>query len=475
MMALVDTDVVTRFAFQGSIDPLTKYNAALGSSVKILAVSTTAVLGSMAAFSTWVTTISRGEDALGQLSRQTDVAVEFIGEMSYAAEQNGSSAQAMQSSIQSLSQKIGEAATRGSEDFSRLGLSVRDAQGNIKTADQVMMDFNKRVLELNLGRQQTQDLASRLGIDQSLVQLLSKSGDEIAQLRARAVELGRTTTTQSDMFLKYNDTLNTLHRSFEGLKVQIAVSAIPQLQELARTMTEWVVKNSEQVVKVFGRLVEFGGVMTASFQRMLPVLGLLAAGFIAWKLATMGVVVAMNLLAKTAIIAALMAIYLVVDDLMSAFSGGNSVLADFYENLFDRDIVEDLKMAFAFINTHVLEPTIAGFQMLWSTLQNVWQMLTSVGKAIRGMGSGVLKFIGIGGDDKTTPSAETQINAPQMDARQLMSNATSNTNNNSNVTVNQQVRMDVSSTDPVRTGEEAASALNRQTEDAFQQAGRSAR
>src|SRR5690554_4440749 len=102
-MALINTDVVTKFAFQGSIDPLTKYNATLGNSVKLLAASTAAISASMAAFSAWVVSISRAQDATGQLARQTGVSVEALNELGYAAEQNGSSLAAMESTISSLS------------------------------------------------------------------------------------------------------------------------------------------------------------------------------------------------------------------------------------------------------------------------------------------------------------------------------------------------------------------------------------
>ncbi len=92
-----------------------------------------AALG-MAAFAVakWASGVSQSLQPLFDLSEQTGVAVASIQELSFVAEQSGSSAQALESSLSGLGAKIGEAAQKGSEDFSRLGISVRDANGHVK-------------------------------------------------------------------------------------------------------------------------------------------------------------------------------------------------------------------------------------------------------------------------------------------------------------------------------------------------------
>jgi hypothetical protein len=61
--------------------------------------------------------------------------------------------------------KIGDAAQKGSDDFARLGISVRDSNGQIKTADVILSEVSKRFNDLNLSMQEQQSFASALGID----------------------------------------------------------------------------------------------------------------------------------------------------------------------------------------------------------------------------------------------------------------------------------------------------------------------
>jgi len=463
-MAIVNTDVVTRFAFQGSIEPLTKYNATLSNSIKFIAASTVAISASMTAFTVWIQGISKANDALGQMSRTTGVSVEVMGELGYAALQNGSNIGAITSSMSALSQKIGEASLKGSEDFARLGISIYDTSGRLKTADKVFLDFQKRVHQLKLSQQQTQDFASKLGIDQSLVQLLSKSSSEMDELRKKAIALGRVTTAQSDSMLAYNDTVATMGFALDNLKAQIAVAVIPQLQELARTFTQWVVANADKVVAAFKGIVEFGKALMDSVKRMSPLLLTLAAGLLVVKVATMGLAGAMKALSAIPVIALITGVYLVIDDLITAFDGGKSVISGFYKDLFDRDVVEDLKTAFKFINENVLAPTINGFKQLWEIVKSVWEVLSKVGSAMSSFGGAVLNFAGIGGDQ----SAQMQPSA-----KQLMSSGGGTSSSSS--TVNQNVTIDVKSNDPVRAGQEVVNQLNQQTESAYYQAGRGAR
>ena len=52
--------------------------------------------------------------------------------LSWLSVVNGSSLEDMQSSLEGLNEKIGEAAIQGSEAFNRLGINIRMANGEVK-------------------------------------------------------------------------------------------------------------------------------------------------------------------------------------------------------------------------------------------------------------------------------------------------------------------------------------------------------
>lgn len=500
-MATVTNDIVTRFAFEGNLSPLGDFNSQMADGVKFMAVFAAALAGTGIAISKWATDISQGEDALGQLSRNTGVSVEAIGELSHAANMTGSSADALQSSISSLSQKIGEASITGSEDFARIGISVRGASGQIKKADQVLLELAGRVK--GLSREQTQDFASRLGIDESLVQLLQTSSGGIAAFRQEAIALGRTTTEQSDKMLAYNDSVKKMNTAFDGLKVQLTVGLIPKLQELAEGMTTWLVQSSEDLVAAFVEVRDFTLIVMESLNRMIPVFVAVGIGIIALKIQAIGLMGVLSLFSKLPIILVLTGLYLIFDDLMTAFNGGESVIGKVYNALTGgRSIIEDINTAFTalaiginalwatlskigeiFISVgksivglfskiangkSVVGDMVEAFDPFLEKIKSVWDILSNIAKAVANIGSASIDFVAgfFGGDDDGM--AQNKI-APSM------SGMYSKNQGMIGATVNNNTTIEIRTNDPVRAGQEVASALSRQTEDAYIQSGVSPR
>ena len=239
-MAVVN-ELVTRFDFEGNLSPLAEFNSMLGSGIKIGAAfvgSVTAITGAIFAFS------KAAFDAIDptiQLSRTTGVAVEAIQELGFVASVSGSNLEAVQTSMQGLSEKIGEAAVRGNEDFQRLGINVRDAAGNVKGADRVLEELRGKFRGLSQAEQI--GFAQRLGIDRSLIQLLNRTGSEMDSLRARARALGVVTKEQGDLIADVNDSYTILGFAFDGLKRDIALGIAPEMKDFATVITDLIADN----------------------------------------------------------------------------------------------------------------------------------------------------------------------------------------------------------------------------------------
>lgn len=508
-MATVTNDIVTRFAFEGNLSPLGDFNSQMADGVKFMAVFAAALAGTGIAISKWATDISQGEDAVGQLARNTGVSVEAIGELSHAADMTGSSAGALRSSISSLSQKIGEASITGSEDFARIGISVRGASGQIKKADQVLLELAGRVK--GLSREQTQDFASRLGIDESLVQLLQTSSGGIAAFRQEAIALGRTTTEQSNKMLAYNDSVKKMNTAFDGLKVQLTVGLIPKLQDLAEGMTTWLVQSSEDLVAAFVEVRDLTLIVMESLNRMIPVFAAVGIAIVALKIQAMGLMGVLGLFSKLPIILVLTGLYLIVDDLMTAFSGGESVIGKVYDALSGgRSIVDDMESAFnalarginalwgtltkigkilvsmaegivKFFGKIARGESIVGdltgaFDAFLGKIKPVWDIISKIATAVASMGSASIDFIAsfFGGDDDNM--AENKL-APSLSGmyKSHQGMLGSPTTNNKNANITNQTSIEIRTSDPVRAGEEVVNALSRQTEDAYIQSGVSPR
>ena len=369
------TELITKFSFEGSTSPLRNYNTSLGKSVKLLG-SMGAALG-MAAFAVakWASGVSQSLQPLFDLSEQTGVAVASIQELSFVAEQSGSSAQALESSLSSFSAKIGEAAQKGSEDFTRLGISVRDnVTGEVKKADELLIELGKRFKEKNLSIPEQQGFAEALGIDSSLISMLRQTSAETEKLKQRARDLGITLSPEDIKGLKeYNESIAEMDAAMSGLKNKIAVAIVPELEDLAESFSDLLAENQEWIVEGVEATVELVVDLVDALKRLAPFILATGAAFAVATIGTAGFATALGLVFSPA--AGLIAALLILDDLIVAFHGGNSLIANLFQELLGFDIQP------------VLKTIVSGFK-------EAFKVVTEL---VTGVVSGIVKiFSGIG-------------------------------------------------------------------------------
>lgn len=428
-MGTVVNDLVTKFSFEGSIGPLDDYNESLTGSVALLGGMLIALNASAAAFAFWADGVLTGVDSLSALSKQTDVSVAKIQELNFAAEQTQSSAAAVESTIRGLTGTIGTAAQKGSEDFSRLGISVRDANGNIKNADVILDEVSQRFQTLGLSMKEQEHFASALGIDTSLLQLMNKTSSEMGAMRDRARELGVLTAEQTEQAAMYKQSLNAMWFGLNSVKQLIAIGVAPELSRMAENFTQLLADNKDWIVEGIQFSVEWIGNFIAAFNRLLPVFALIGAGFLLMKISALGFGAAMGLVFSPVVLitAGIIAMLAIIDDLIVAFSGGESVIASFFQNAFDFDIVE----------------------AMISTLETLKQSL-----------SGVAGFFGFGVD------AGSSVNTQQAAIPQGAFSDVPTLPGADNRQVNQTNTIQINTNDPEAAGRAVENSLQRQLDNA---------
>lgn len=393
-MAVVN-EVVTNFSFTGDLKPQRDFNAGLGSSIKLLAGMAAGIQVAAAGMFAWATSVFNSIDPMVQLQRETGVAIETIQQLSYVASVNGSSAQAMQSSIEGLSRTIGDASRdlgRGRQAFDDLGISIRDTEGNLKSADVVMDELRQRFNALGMSMDERRSIAASLGIDSSLIQTLSLTNEQMDTLQDRAQRLGIVTSEQADAVADYNDSLTTLRFAMTGIQNIVAVGFAPMMGDMVDRFVNVLEANQEWIVN---GLTWLGEVVTATagmIQRMWPVLLAIAGAFVFAKVAAVGfgTVLGVVLSPVVLITAAIVAVILIIDDLIVAMQGGQSIIADFFMSFFGIDIAP------------ALQAVLDGFMWLVGAIMDLFQPLIdtimhlfdAVVSAFRGDWSGALDSLG---------------------------------------------------------------------------------
>lgn len=489
-MAVV-SELVSKFSFIGSLTPQKEFNANLKLSVGLLAGAAAGLAAAAGGFFAWTSSVLDTIDPLAQLNRETGVAVEQIQALGFAASVNGSSADALSGSFREMSKRLGEFVQTGGgpakEIIEQLGISVRDAAGNVRSADDVFLGLSDTLQ--GMSRAEQANVLDKLGIDQSLIQLVSLSSEEVGKLTDRARSLGIVTQEQADSAAAFNDSLTTLKFGLSGIQNAVAVGFAPALTDLTNRFIGFLEANQDLIRDGLTWLGEVLQSVMGFIERMTPIALVAAAAFVAWQLATGGLVAILGVLLSPVVLitAGIVALLLIVDDLIVAFNGGQSVIRDFFMEFLGFDIVPIMQgivdgfMWMIDTVSGLLEPWFAALGGLFSAVVNVFKgdftgalddlkgAFASFGQFVLGIVSGllpdwVLKYIG---SDEVPPAGLSPGDAMAIGGN--VSNSISSSN------IEQQVQINVNSSDPKQAGAAVNDALQEQLRNAKTQANRGGR
>lgn len=416
-MAVVN-ELVTKFSFTGDLAPQREFNENLKLSLGLLAGVGAAIVGAAGGVFAFVASTTQAADALTDMNAETGISVESIQELGFAAEMSGSSAEAMTASLAGLSKVAGDAARglgRGKKAFEELGISVKDAGGNVKTADVLFNELRDSFDRLGTDMSTQKSIIASLGLDPSTLQLLNSSSEEVALLTQRARDLGIVTTEQAEAAAAFQDSLGVAKFAVSALSQQIAINLAPSTQKITDGFTEFLVANKDLIkdgLQYLGEVIT----STAGFiGRMAPLVLALGAAFVVAQLATGGFAAIMGFVLSPVVLitAAIVALLLIVDDLLTALDGGQSVIADFFMEFFGWDIVpvlqgivdgfkamfaQLLSLAQPFFDAfgQLFDAVILAFRGDWSgALDSLLGAFNSAGEGIKNIFLGLFNFINV--------------------------------------------------------------------------------
>ena len=375
-MAIVN-EIVTKFSFLGSLTPQRTFNENLTSSIKLMSGMVAGLGAAGAAMFGWAHSVFAGIDPLVQLSRETGVAVQAMSELGYVASVNGSNLDAVKSSMIELTKRMGEfentGTGRAAESIKLLGLNFRDASGKMKTADMVMLDLQDKMR--GLSNAEKISFMNKLGIDRSLLQMMNLTGEQIDKLRERARKFGTVTQDQGNNVADYNDALTTLRYGLSAVQKTVAVGFAPAMTRLVESFTDLLAANKDWIVNGLIRLGKVTAGVIDMLRRMWPAITAIGVAFGISKIAAFGFIKALGIIFSPVVLitAAIAAVILIVDDLIVAFRGGQSVIKDFFDS-FGIDIVGILRPVVNAISTAfddmilIFSPLIDSIKSLFSAV-----------------------------------------------------------------------------------------------------------
>ena len=186
---------------------------------------------SVGALGAWVKSAINAADEMSKLSQKAGVAVKDVAGLQLAFRQSGLEAGTLQSSMAKLNKGIAD----GNKAFEAMGVGVRNADGSLKSARQVLGDVADRFATYKDGAEKArlaQELFGKAGAD--MIPLLNGGAAALDEFDAMAQKLGLTmdaqTTKQAE---KFNDTLDLIGQGVQGVGRQVAAQLLPTLSGLA--------------------------------------------------------------------------------------------------------------------------------------------------------------------------------------------------------------------------------------------------
>lgn len=182
-------------------------------------------------------------------SQKTGLSAESLSAMKFAAEQSGTSLDAITNAAARLAKTIGDAANGSKEAAAKIKQFGLEPQEALKDLDVTLAAVFKRILDARPGVEQlalAQAAFGRSGAD--LLPFLKSFDGDLAALVKRAKELGVTIDNDAARAAdEFGDQLDTLNAQLAGVGRTIGVELLPIFNEFARDISQFLKDNQGQV------------------------------------------------------------------------------------------------------------------------------------------------------------------------------------------------------------------------------------
>ena len=174
-------------------------------------------------------------DRIDKMSQKIGISRQSFQELDYVMSQSGASIESMQIGMKSLRSNM-SAATKGGKEqaatFKRLGVSIKDANGKMRSQEDVMFDTLVALQNVDDETERATlatELFGKAGLE--LMPMLNDTSVSIDDMRKRAHELGLVMDDDAvDAGVKLGDTLDDVKKSFSAIVTKIGVEFFPLVQ-----------------------------------------------------------------------------------------------------------------------------------------------------------------------------------------------------------------------------------------------------
>lgn len=297
--------------------------------------------------------------AIEHSSQMLGVGVEDLQAFQYAAQTTGLNAEEATNGLGFLNKAIGEATGGNAEaakTFAQLGVSLKNADGTARPLSEVIGDVADGFAKTdNQGKKTVAAMALFGRSGRSLIPLLSKGREGVQGLYDEFDRLGGGLSEDFIATAEESEhSMVKLKTAARGLSSEIGAALLPYVSDLASSVAEGVArfrewtKNSHLVRNALITLAAIAGILV-----------------ITWGILNIEILL---------VVAALALLALAVDDVITFFEGGDSLLGRFLDKLYglggSKKIAQDLRDAWKEVSE--------AFGKLWDAIKELGPTLSDL-------------------------------------------------------------------------------------------------
>ena len=186
-------------------------------------------------------------DTIDKASFRSGLGAENLQRIKYAAEQSGASLDNIEKSAKKVNDRLGEVSEGNkttAEMFEKLGVAVYDADGNMRSSDEVYNDILLKLADMGDTAEATAigtDLFGKAFTD--LKPLLAAGSDGITDLMDNADALGIVMSQENvTAGVKFGDTMADVKSAVSGAVRSVGTALLPSFQKFADKLIEMIPK-----------------------------------------------------------------------------------------------------------------------------------------------------------------------------------------------------------------------------------------
>ena len=386
--------------FDAGMESAKKRMETVGASMQKVGAGLSAV---GAGFALALSSVLESADKIGKASGAIGVDVERLQGWFYAAETAaGVSSDSMVKMFGKLSDAIDDAGSGGKtygDIFKQMGIAVKDSEGNLLSADEVLLQLADRFAQGKVGVEEMAAVQGLLGGKmQALINLLKLGSEGVNGLITEAGKYGVMTKEQIAASEAFNDAMTRLGMAFKGLMFTFLDSEwMKWMTENVEAMALWVAETA----KAHPWLVKLGlgiGAVSVVLGQLLIALGALVASLAAIKSALL--VFGFLLTVKVWIVVVIGALlwFIATNETVQKviFEVWNYVV-DTFKSALD-SIIYFLKSIVNFVVDswkYIVKVSDQALKTIWNGIKNFWKLIVSVfDKSLKGILTGLDKSWG---------------------------------------------------------------------------------